>query len=63
MARTGSDRQHIYLAGGYHIPLSEYTILKPSVLLRYVDASPLSVDLTGLIELNKSFDFGAAYRE
>ena len=62
IARTGSDRQHIYLAGGYHIPLSENTILKPSVLLRYVDASPLSVDITGLIAFNKSFDFGAAYR-
>lgn len=62
IARTGSDRQHLYLAGGYNFPLSDNLLLKPSVLFRYVDASPLSVDLTALLEFNGNFDFGAAYR-
>lgn len=62
IARTGSDRQHMYLAGGYNFRLTENTVLKPSVLFRYVDATPLSVDLRAMLEFNKSFDFGAAYR-
>lgn len=62
IARTGSDRQHLYLAGGYNFQLSENLLLKPSVLFRYVDASPLSVDLTTLLEFNRNFDIGAAYR-
>ena len=62
VATTGADRKHMYLAGGYNFVLSKTTILKPSVLLRYVDASPLSVDLTALLDFNNYFDIGAAYR-
>lgn len=62
VASTGSDRQHIYVSSGYNIMLSENTVLKPSFLLRYVNASPLSVDLTAMLELNDKFDLGAAYR-
>ena len=62
VATTGSDRKHIYLAGGYDFALSKGVMLKPSVLLRYVDASPLSVDLTALLVFNNHFDLGAAYR-
>ncbi len=62
IARTGTDRQHVYLAGGYNFPLSKNTVLKPSVLFRYVNASPLSVDVTAILELNSNFDLGAAYR-
>lgn len=62
VATTGTDRKHMYLAGGYNFILNGNTVLKPSVLLRYVDASPLSIDLTALIAFNDSFDLGAAYR-
>lgn len=62
VATTGADRKHMYLAGGYNFILNGNTVLKPSVLLRYVDASPLSIDLTALIAFNDSFDLGAAYR-
>ncbi|MDO5980219.1 type IX secretion system membrane protein PorP/SprF [Flavivirga spongiicola] len=62
VATVGADRKHLYLAGGYHFILSENTILKPSVLFRYVNASPLSVDLTAILELNSNFNLGAAYR-
>lgn len=62
IATTGADRKHMYLAGGYNFILNGNTVLKPSVLLRYVDASPLSIDLTALIAFNDSFDLGAAYR-
>lgn len=59
---AGADKIHMYLSGGYNVVLSSSTILKPSVLVRYVEASPLSVDLTALLEFNKRFDLGAAYR-
>ncbi len=62
IARLGVDRMHMYLAAGYDFRLSDNIVLKPSVLFRYVNASPLSVDATALLELNKRFDIGAAYR-
>jgi len=62
LARLGIDKVHYYLSGGYDISLSESVLLKPSALLRYVDASPISLDLTTLIEFNNRFDIGAAYR-
>ncbi len=62
IARTGADRQHIYLAGGYDFVLRNNIVFKPSVLLRYVDATPLSVDLTGRLAFNDNFEVGAAYR-
>ena len=62
LARLGIDKVHYYLAGGYDFSLSENTVLKPSVLFRYVDASPISLDFTTLVEFNSRFDIGAAYR-
>ncbi|MGB5554454.1 MAG: type IX secretion system membrane protein PorP/SprF [Flavobacteriaceae bacterium] len=62
LARLGVDKTHIYLAGGYDIDLSDSILFKPSTLIRYVDAAPLSVDLTGIIEFNQKFGIGAGYR-
>ncbi len=62
VAGTGSGRSHIYLSGGYDFALGINTMLKPSIMLRYVDAAPLSIDLTALLEFNDVFGFGAAYR-
>ncbi|SEC70249.1 type IX secretion system membrane protein, PorP/SprF family [Maribacter dokdonensis] len=61
-AKAGSDKQHVYLGGGYHIPLNTNMVLKPSVLMRYVNASPLSVDITAMLEFSEYFNLGAAYR-
>lgn len=62
IATLGANRTHIYLAGGYNFALSGSTVFKPTVLFRYVNASPMSVDLTGVFEFNGNFDIGAAYR-
>lgn len=62
IVRTGADRQHIYLAGGYDFDLGNNMVLKPTVLLRYVDAAPLSVDLTSRLAFSENFELGAAYR-
>ncbi|TYB77266.1 type IX secretion system membrane protein PorP/SprF [Bizionia saleffrena] len=62
IATVGTDKVHVYLSGGYNFIITENIILKPSVLIRHVEASPLSIDLTALLEFNKYFDLGAAYR-
>lgn len=62
IATVDESRNHMYLTGGYNFILNENIILKPSALLRYVYASPLSVDLTAILEFNRKFDLGAAYR-
>lgn len=62
LARLGTDQPHMYLVGGYDIILGSNLTLKPSTSLRYVDAAPLSVDFTGILEFNQKFGLGAAYR-
>lgn len=62
MARLGVEKQHVYVAGGYNITLNPNLILKPTAMLRYVDASPLSVDLTALMEFSQRLELGAGYR-
>lgn len=62
IATLGPNRTHIYIAGGYDFHLGGTTVFKPSLLLKYVNASPLSVDLTAMFEFNNNFDIGPAYR-
>ena len=61
-ARLGVDKVHLYLVGGYDFSLSDALILKSSSMIRYVDSSPISVDLTGILEFNQQFGLGAGYR-
>jgi len=61
-ARLGVDKTHMYLAGGYDITLGGNTMLRPTALLRYVAASPISLDLTAIVEFHERFGLGAAYR-
>lgn len=62
IATVGADKVHLYLSGGYDFVLNKSLTLKPSTLIRYVAASPLSVDLTTVLQLYERFDLGAAYR-
>ncbi|MEA1786168.1 type IX secretion system membrane protein PorP/SprF [Arenibacter sp. GZD96] len=62
LARLGVDKVHLYVAGGYNFELTHNLVLKPTALIRYVDAAPLSVDLTAILEFNQRIDLGAAYR-
>lgn len=48
-ARLNKDKTHVYLAGGYNVPISSTIMFKPTALVRYVNASPLSLDLTMLL--------------
>ena len=61
-ARLGVDKTHFYLAGGYDISLGANTMLRPTTLLRYVEASPISLDVTAIVEFRERFGLGAACR-
>jgi len=64
-ASVATNSPHIYLSGGYDIPLQgEFStlILKPSAMLRYVAGAPVSVDLTTMLQIDKTFELGGMYR-
>lgn len=64
-ASVATDSPHIYLSGGYDVPLDgelSTFILKPSAMLRYVNGAPVSVDLTAMLQIEKFFEIGGMYR-
>ncbi|WP_108246146.1 PorP/SprF family type IX secretion system membrane protein [Muricauda brasiliensis] len=61
-AYLGADRMHAYLSGGYSFILGKTLDLKTMGMFRYVDASPVSLELTGILDFGERFEFGASYR-
>jgi len=61
-ATAATDRPHVYFSGGYNFDLSNSLILKPSVMVRYVDAAPVSTDFNAMLNINKVFEIGGTYR-
>ncbi|MFH6603569.1 type IX secretion system membrane protein PorP/SprF [Maribacter algicola] len=61
-AYLGVDRMHAYLSGGYNFKLSKSLNLETMGMLRYVDASPLSLEVTGIFDFGQRFEIGASYR-
>ena len=61
-AFLGVDRMHAYLSGGYTFLLGKTLDLKTMGMFRYVDASPISVEVTGILDFGERFEFGASYR-
>lgn len=62
LARLGTDRIHMYLVGGYDFDLNNDLIFKPSILARYIDSSPFSIEFTAAFNINRTFELAAAYR-
>ncbi|MDC6364896.1 MULTISPECIES: type IX secretion system membrane protein PorP/SprF [Flavobacteriaceae] len=61
-AYLGVDRMHAYLSGGYSFILGKTLDLKTMGMFRYVDASPVSLELTSILDFGERFEFGASYR-
>ncbi|RIV71125.1 type IX secretion system membrane protein PorP/SprF, partial [Flagellimonas aequoris] len=61
-AYLGVDRMHAYLSGGYTFLLGKTLDLKTMGMFRYADASPMSLELTGILDFGERFEFGASYR-
>jgi len=61
-ARLGQSRSHYYLAAGYDIPISNSIMLKPAGIARYIQATPLSLELNTLFSFNNRIEIGPTYR-
>ena len=64
-ASVATDSPHIYLSGGYDIALDgelSTFVLKPSAMLRYVAGAPVSLDITTMLQIDKTFELGGMYR-
>lgn len=62
---VSGHRPHVYLSGGFNFLLSNSLpdiVVKPSVMMRYVNRVPVSIDFTTMIQFDKSFDIGGMYR-
>ena len=61
-AFVGDDRLHAYLSGGYDFILGKTLDLKTMAMVRYQDSSPVSVELTGILDFGQKFELGTSYR-
>ncbi|MDO6602038.1 PorP/SprF family type IX secretion system membrane protein [Arenibacter palladensis] len=61
-AYLGESRMHLYLSGGYDLRLGASSKLQNSVMFRYVNATPLSVEITSILDFGYKFNLGASYR-
>ncbi|MGE6353791.1 PorP/SprF family type IX secretion system membrane protein [Flavobacterium sp. NPDC079362] len=61
---VATDRAHVYLSSGYDYDFNTATelVLKPSFMMRYVNGSPLSVDVNLMLQIEKFLEIGASYR-
>lgn len=53
---------HFYLMGGYAIELKEHLTLLAQSKLRYTSNAPFDADISGILRINNSIDFGLNYR-
>jgi len=54
--------RHYFITTGYVFELNEILKLKPSVLIRAVEAAPISYDFNANLWYNERFGFGLSYR-
>ena len=59
---TASDNMVVYLSAGYVLDLGNDFKLRPSFLVRAVNGSPLSTDISASILWNNRLEFGVAHR-
>lgn len=59
---TNRYRSHIYLHTGYIFDLANEIKIKPSVLVKYVNGSPVNIDINGSILLEESLWLGLSFR-
>ncbi len=64
IATIATDSPHLYLSTGYDFNLdnTDYLVLKPSFLVRYVNGAPVSADINTMLAVDKQFEIGATYR-
>jgi type IX secretion system PorP/SprF family membrane protein len=64
-AMVVSQDPRYYLSSGYDFQINNSLtdlVVKPSVMLRYVNGTPLSADFSTMLEIDKKFNVGILYR-
>lgn len=56
------DKRHLYFSGGYTFWLNRELSLETSSMFRYVEASPISVEMTAIFDFGSTFKIGTSYR-
>ena len=57
-----TEEAHIYLSGGYNFRLHKTIEFRPSFMMRYVNAIPISSDFTSAFRFLDRFEVAATYR-
>ncbi len=57
-------KPHVYMTTGYQFLLKEASNLqlKPSMMMRYVNGAPVSIDFNTMLNFDENFEIGATYR-
>lgn len=61
-ASAVTDRPHIYLGGGYFLPVNMDLTFEPTMMLRHVSGAPTSLELTATMDYRQQLKGGIAYR-
>ncbi|WP_010181173.1 PorP/SprF family type IX secretion system membrane protein [Aquimarina agarilytica] len=56
------ERLHLFLIGGWVFPVSQKTLFKPAFLIKHVNGSPISVDVSANFLFFEKLRLGASYR-
>ncbi len=56
------DKTHIYAGAGYEFDVNENVSFLPSVMGRFVQGAPASIDLTGMFDIYDKIELGGSYR-
>ncbi|RZK45179.1 MAG: type IX secretion system membrane protein PorP/SprF [Pedobacter sp.] len=60
---TGKEKSHYFITGGYRFFVQEDIAAVPSVMLKYVSNTPVSVDLNCKFSYKDKFWLGGSYRK
>lgn len=61
-ASAATDRAHYYLTAGRNFTINETIKLNPTMMVRYINGAPFSIDLTTYVNFDNSINLGATYR-
>jgi len=61
-AFLGTDKVHAYLSGGYEFKITKNMDMQAMGMIRYVEAAPMSYEVTGIFDFFRRFDLGVGYR-
>ena len=61
-ASAATDRAHYYLTTGRNFTINETIKLSPTMMIRYINGAPFSIDLTTFVNVDNSIHLGATYR-